>query len=151
MIRDLVIGATAGFFAGLFVASQYIQSKTPTIISKTDTLVVSITRHDTIYTINKGQQSVIIKDCKYAEIKQDLEQQSHISHNDSASTKITQSSTNTSTFSKFGFGVGVYSQWNAYKPVLGYSLFYTIKQPFKIEATIIPSYRLVGIKAVATF
>lgn len=152
MIRDLLIGIVAGFFLGLFIASQCIKAPAPAAISKIDTLVISVARHDTIVAIHKGQQSVIVKDCKYAEIKQDLEQQSRISHNDSMS--ITQSSTpitTPSTFGRFGFGVGIYSQWSTYKPAIGYSVFYTIREPLRIEATVVPSYRLLGIKAVATF
>lgn len=152
-MRDFTTGVVAGFFLGLFIASQCIKAPAPAVISKTDTLVVSIARHDTIITINKGQQSVIVKDCKYAEVKQDFQQNTTISQNDSLNIK--QTSTQplaASPFSpKFGVGVGLYSQWNEVKPALGYSLFYTIKEPFKIEATVIPTYRLVGIKAVATF
>lgn len=154
MMRDLITGAVAGFFFGLFIASQCIKAPAPAVISKTDTLVVNITRHDTILTINKGQQSVIVKDCKYAEIKQDLQQNTAISQNDSLDIKQTSTTSSqplTAFSPKFGIGVGLYSHWNEFKPVLGYSLFYSIKEPLKIEATVIPTYRLIGVKAVATF
>lgn len=157
MIRDLITGAVAGFFAGLFIASQCAKNSAPATISKIDTLVISVIRYDTIITINKGQQSVIIKDCKYAEIKQDIWQNTTIAQNDSLTMQQTSSlspslSPSSSSFSpRFGIGVGLYSQWNKPKPVLGYSLLYTITEPLKIEATIIPTYRLIGVKAVATF
>lgn len=153
MIRTLVVGIVFGIFIGVLLSSRcFANPQTNRIIRDTIIVEYRTLRIDTLVIKEKVKQKVIVKDCKYASIEQTQEGEIMQAEKDSLGFTFTQSQNATTTRTeRFGLGVGLFTSWETWRPSLSFTFSYTPTKNIRLQTTVIPTQKTIGINFIGGF
>lgn len=153
MIRTFVAGTVFGIIIGVLLSSRCFATLRPSTILR-DTIIVEhkIIQMDTLVIKEKTKQKVVIKDCKYASIEQTQENEITQMEKDSLTLTLSQpQNATTIRVERFGLGVGFFTSWETWRPSLSFTFSYAPTKNIRIQTTVIPTQKTVGISFVGGF